>query len=532
MHWLLQDRRVRILAFVLLLALALALWRGLHFGIEFEGGTRIPVALERPVKDAAEMQSIVETIKTRVTKFGLAQVVVRGVGASEVYVEVPQSDQKLVEEIGKILKEVGRFEGIVDGRVAITGAEILRSSIQTQAGDVQWQVSFAITTQGAKRFGEAVLGKANYPLYMFLDRPEDAVVVAKPEEIFGDSVLPESEIISSLNEALRKGNESIQVFIVQDWNDTRAALQKGERTNRTQAVVSDSFGPEVYSDLEALGFKVVRKTGGEMKPSFTSGSSNRFVSEWPAVGLLSAPTLNPSITQGGTPGLQYQISGAASGSTPAEKLKSAQEDTKRLKSILSGGELPTNILVGSVTTIPAPLGAEFLRYSVVGAVGSLLAIGLLVVLRYREPKLILPIMATSFIDMIILVAIIGGFGTIDLSAMAGIIAAVGVSVDAQIVVTDELLKKGKLTTTLSGVAGAHRKMERAFEIIRNNMIVAVVAMVPLLFSGLVEIMGFATATILGSILGIALTRPAYGAVIEHMFGVKEEEKGVQAGASA
>ena len=50
---------------------------------------------------------------------------------------------------------------------------------------------------------------------------------------------------------------------------------------------------------------------------------------------------------------------------------------------------------GDDLDLPAPLGAEFLRYSVVGAVGALAAIGLLVVVRYREPRLIAPIIAVS-----------------------------------------------------------------------------------------------------------------------------------------
>src|SRR3989338_6646328 len=103
---LLSDGRVRMLAAVLLLAIVLVAVKGMHFGIEFEGGTRIPITLERPATDAAEMSSIIDTIKTRASKYGLTQVVVRGVGSSEVYVEVPQSDQQLVQEIEKVLREV------------------------------------------------------------------------------------------------------------------------------------------------------------------------------------------------------------------------------------------------------------------------------------------------------------------------------------------------------------------------------------------------------------------------------------------
>jgi len=43
-------------------------------------------------------------------------------------------------------------------------------------------------------------------------------------------------------------------------------------------------------------------------------------------------------------------------------------------------------------------------------------------------------------------------------------------------------------------------------------------MLPLLFlSGLVEIIGFATATVLGSLLGLFISRPAYAVIAEHLF---------------
>jgi preprotein translocase subunit SecD len=526
-HEIMADRQVRLLGIILLAALALAAWRGIHFGIEFDGGTRIPVTLERPVTDSAEMQSILDTIKTRVTKFGLTQVVVRGVGASEVYVEVPQSDQQLVQDIERILREVGRFEGIVDGQVAISGNDLLRNSIRTEVADRQWAVSFTVTSAGAKHFGQTVNGKANYPLYMFLDRPEDAVVIASRNELFGESAVMEQESLDALQDAMRKEGGTIRVFLLDDWNATKGQLKTLNMTNRTVAIVGPAATPEIVQELQALGFKVQKKTAVEITPLFGTGElSNRMVSEWQAVGLLSAPILNPSITQGGSPGLQYQISGATKGATPQARSESANAETKMLKSVLSGGELPTNIILGSVTTIPAPLGAEFLRYSVVGAVGSLIAIAGLVVLRYRETRLILPIIATSAIEIIILVSVIGALGTIDLATMAGIIAAIGVSVDSQIVVTDELLKQGKLTVSAVGEAGAKQKLDRAFYIVVRNAAVAIVAMIPLLFSGLVEISGFATSTILGALLGVFITRPAYGAAVEHIFF--DEPKGKQA----
>lgn len=113
----------------------------------------------------------------------------------------------------------------------------------------------------------------------------------------------------------------------------------------------------------------------------------------------------------------------------------------------------------------------------------------------------------------ILLTILGSF-TIDLSAMAGIIAAIGVGVDAQIVITDEILKKDDEHHSTA------EKVDMAFGIIKTNAIVAICSMIPLLFSGLVEIIGFAISTILGAMLGYLLTRPSYAAIVEKVLAAE------------
>ena len=166
------------------------------------------------------------------------------------------------------------------------------------------------------------------------------------------------------------------------------------------------------------------------------------------------------------------------------------------------------ISLGSETRIPAPLGEKFLQWSIIGALAALGAVALVIAIRYWNLKLLLPILFICFAEVTILIAVVGAF-TIDLGAFAGIIAAIGVSVDAQIVITDELLKKDG--------APASKKLERAFAIVVSTATIAIIAMLPLLlFSGLPEVVGFATSTILGSLLGVLISRPAYAAFVENV----------------
>src|SRR3989344_8891414 len=174
-----------LLAIVLLSAVSIGV-NGVKCGIDFSGGVRIPILLEKSV-DSVTMEEMVNTIKTRAASFGLAEVKVRPIGDSELYVELPQSSPQLVKDVEELLSKQGVYQGVVDGKVAVKGEEVYTGTIvrvptqYLQGAD--WGVSFTVTQSGAQRFAQAAKGKANYPLYMFLDRPRDAIIVISSEEL-------------------------------------------------------------------------------------------------------------------------------------------------------------------------------------------------------------------------------------------------------------------------------------------------------------------------------------------------------------
>ena len=488
-------------------------FNGVKFGIDFSGGVRIPVLLETPV-DPLVMEEMVSTIKTRAAAFGLTEVKVRPIGDSEIYVELPQSSPQLVKDVETVLSQQGVYQGVVDGKVAIKGDDIYTGTISRVPAQylqgADWAVSFTVTQGGAKRFSQTVQGKANYPLFMFLDRPDNAIIVLGESELMANSKesgnqVTKSKALELVGASLRLDGNDIEVYIEEEIANNFSLTPKN---NMTKAIVLENS--TIIPMLADAGFVVIKKTREEMSPEYqisTSSPTSDCVSMWKAVGLLSAPRLVASVTEG-VPSFSYLINGPAQGDTPQARALDAIKKERELESILKGGALPVHITIGSKTLIPAPLGAEFLRLSLIGIVFSLLAISLMVAIRYRHFQIVLPMICISVAELVILIAILGSF-TIDLSAMAGIMAAIGVGIDAQIVVTDELLKKEE---------DAKKRMEKAFSIITTSVMVAVVAMLPLLLmSGLVEIIGFATSTILGSVLGLFISRPAYGAIVEHLF---------------
>lgn len=496
---------------------------GLKFGIDFSGGLRIPVMLEQPV-DSATMQEMVDNIKTRAATFGLSEVRVTPVGDTEIYVEVPKTNPQLVSDIEKILSKQGVYQGIIDGQVAVSGDSIYPDTVRRESTSYypgsDWVVGFTITTPGQKQFSQVVKGKGNYPLYMYLDRPQDSIIIISQKDLLENANSNQTGLNLSVDEALTLAISAIHLegspvpIYLQD--EIQSQIGEGSiipATNQTKAIISKDAPQSIKDELAQLGFIISEKEAQAMQPEYipTSATLSYTITRWDAVGLKSAPILSPSLAEG-TPSRSYVITGSSSGTGQA-LINNADYDSREIMSVLKGGAMPVQISLGSVQEVEAKFGEEILNLSMMGLLLAILLISIYVAIIYRSPQVVLPIVLISISEMIILITVIGFF-TIDLAAMAGIIATVGISVDAQIIITDELLKRKE---------GEELKddLDKAFNILVTNATVAVVAMAPLLLiSGLVEIIGFATTTVIGYILGVAISRPAYGAIAVHLFEKK------------
>ncbi len=504
------------LGFLVLLALANMGLNGLKYGIDFQGGTRIPVLLEKPV-DTASMNDLVQAIKKRVSVLGLTEAKVYSIGDTQINVEIPSSDDKTVKFIEETLAHQGVYWGVIDGQVAISGEDIYSTSImplgsqQLSQQGADWGVSFSVNRHGAEQFAAVGKGKADYPVYMFLDRPTDAALFLSRGELRQN--MPDDSSDREAQKALASAlaldqDRNITLYIIDSLNGTLPA----PKDNATEALVSSNASAGFKASLAAAGYTLKEFSESDITPAYNRTRAGVLtIAEMPAVGLLSAPLLSSGLATG-VPNYAFSVTGSvAEGPDHATQVT---ENVKSIESILKGGSLPVQISLGSRTTLPASLGSEFLRLSLIAIVASLVAISLLIGLRYRNLRATLPIVAISVSELIILLSILGSF-TIDLAAMAGIIAAIGVGVDAQIVITDELLKKNEEET--------EERMAHAFDIIKTNVIVATLSMIPLLFSGLVEVIGFAISTILGSLLGYLLSRPAYASIVGMIIGKKTDE---------
>jgi preprotein translocase subunit SecD len=193
----------------------------------------------------------------------------------------------------------------------------------------------------------------------------------------------------------------------------------------------------------------------------------------------------------------------------------AYEEARKVYIDMKSGALPYSVEVVSSGQVPAAQGSMFKTVVIIAALLAQAAIGLVMYLRYREPRIILPMFLTSLFEIFILL----GFASapfvqweIDLPSVAAIIAVIGTGIDQLIIITDEVITTGRTPTTKKILA----KMSQAFKIIFASAATVVVAMIPLYFMGFGSLKGFALTTIVGVAIGIFITRPAYGKIISEI----------------
>jgi preprotein translocase subunit SecD len=368
-----------------------------------------------------------------------------------------------------------------------------------------------------QKFSKAVFGQSNQPLYMFLDRPTDSVILINQSLLANTSLgLSPTQTLQIMQNALNLKTQTIPVISFSNNNASMTKIIDYFKANKkyTTTFASYNINPVIISDLRSMNITVKLESNANMTPTYTEiNSSTVVLNNWNLVGLLSSPILNPAITNGSA-GDNYEITGISPATeSPSAQFTYATNEEKTITSILNGGALPVAVLPGVPTTVPPTLGKQALYVSAIAGILAVLGVSIFITIRYKKLFLILPILLTTFAELFIIVSIIGLVGTIDLAAVAGMIGVVGTGVDAQIIITDEILTHGSEQNSSHGI------LSKAFYIVWADAILLVIAMLPLFFStSLVDVIGFSEATIIGAMLGVLVTRPVYGLLISKHFG--------------
>jgi len=236
---------------------------------------------------------------------------------------------------------------------------------------------------------------------------------------------------------------------------------------------------------------------------------------WTATNLQSVVRLTPGVTnvspENANP--ELVIEGWAPNKDEAKRV------TSELKILLESGALPAGLKLVSESRVPATYG-EYLFYTFILALfAAMIAVATYIAIRYREWRVTGPIILTMASEILMIFAFAALVSwKIDVASMVGIVASTGTGVDDQIVITDELIRgrgKGEDAEKKAKMSVIAR-VKRAFFIIFASASALTVAMIPVWFSGIPALKGFALTTIIGVLVGVFITRPAFAEILRHV----------------
>jgi preprotein translocase subunit SecD len=203
---------------------------------------------------------------------------------------------------------------------------------------------------------------------------------------------------------------------------------------------------------------------------------------------------------------QISISGSGTGATREEAYDDAVRSMKQLQTVMITGSLPFKLQIEKLDTISPLLGKEFINTILIAGIASILAVGVVIFLRYRKIKLSLAVILTSLSEVAIILGVSALFSrNLDLPSIAGIIAAIGTGVDSQLIILDE-----SQISTIS----LKQRIKRALFIIMGTYVTTLFALLPLLWAGAGLLKGFAITTIIGISTGVFITRPAFSEIVK------------------
>jgi len=188
---------------------------------------------------------------------------------------------------------------------------------------------------------------------------------------------------------------------------------------------------------------------------------------------------------------------------------------RELQIHLNAGSLPASLNMEAGTTyyLAPSLAEEFKLYSLITGIVAVVAVAGAVFLRYGDPKVAAPMLVTAMSEVVILLGFAAAISLpLDLSHIAGFIAVIGTGVDDLIIIADEVMSEGEVHSSRV----FQSRFRKAFWVIGAAAATTIVAMSPLAVLSLGDLQGFAIITILGVLVGVLVTRPAYGDILRSL----------------
>jgi preprotein translocase subunit SecD len=467
----------------------------LQYGLQLSGGTRIRAPLIGVTAEEVELggtnaPQVERDVANELAGVSVADVIVRPTSETEGTVEVT-ADGVSPDDLGTGLDAAGYSYGQTrDGVTEETRTqtvEILSNKINEaglSGGTVQ-----QITTPTGENFILVEVPDANRQRVVELVNQRGTVRV--------DAYYPTRNESYEQTTALERD----------DFQSIGTARQGGEgQLPNVPVTIRDDAAPDFQQRMMSTG---VASEGGsrcsyERDPQSTG----------PCLLLVVDGQVVNSF--GMSPGLAGDMQSGDWATNPQFILQTQNFSGAREVAInLRAGALPARLDIGpdgeGTSSFIAPSqGQQFRTDSLLTGIIAVFAVAGVVFLRYGEIEVALPMIVTALSEVVVLLGFAAGIGyPLDLSVIAGFIAVIGTGVDDLIIIADEVMAQGDVNSRRV----FRSRFRKAFWVIGVAAATTIIAMSPLAVLSLGDLQGFAIFTILGVIVGVLLTRPAYGDIL-------------------
>ena len=538
-EWAKLLRNYKILTLIAVLAVSLASisFNGLSYGIDFNGGTQFQIELKNSFSSDAQRTQIISIISQRLDATGLQDITVSSWGDKYIIAQVAQTNPETIARIEELLKRQGRFEATLDGNVLFTGSDFIQifqdaskgyGVADSGNGLFEWTLPFLLKNAAAKNFTEKTFHQCTIigydpsagrqfdckKTYFFIDRPAGSIIAMPSEQFSLDSqlllqgnVLLDIPQSTKMNELVENAQIEVikldQNFSEQDKNNLMVLF-----ASKKEAVIPSNLDQNLRNELTQIGFELREIDVSPSEPWI-----------WHALGARQVISLTPSVTNL-EPFVESPKDAVVYSELVIRGSASSQEEAFRnlenLAILLQSGSLPIPVKDISKESISPTLGEEFLFTMLFVGIIVTIVVSLVIFIRYKEIKITIPIIITILSETIIVL----GFAAfakwnLDLASLTGLIAAIGTGVGDQIVITDELSKGVQAIESANLV----NRVKRAFFIVMASASTSIAALLPILVFGfgLGKLTGFAITTIAGVLVGVLITRPAFGEMARVIF---------------
>ena len=424
----------------------------IDLGIDLAGGTNMTFRVDREAAAAIGkdinsevMSKMVSAVRLRVNPTGTEEVTVRQVGADQIEVIVPGAEPERVEQVKRLITDLGKLE------FDLLANQVDHAALIAQADRLP-------PDQKEIYRGEQLIGKW---------RPAALDADGVPKVMPGNDV--------HYREFERNGKQTYEYLVVMDPDPSKRI--DGELLRSVRETMGDK-GLAVSFTFNTRGGQLMQSLTSRYQPRPGSGHFTRLAILLNEE-IHSAPTINAVIG----------ASGVIEGSF-------TQEEIDTLLNVLNAGALQVPLIRQPVNefSISPLLGEDVMRKGITAIVISVIAVFLVTLGYYLVSGFVADVCLACNI-----ILVMGAMSLIDatftLPGLAGLVLTIGMAVDANVLIFERMREERNKGSSLR--MSIKNGFEKAFSTIFDANVTTLITAVVLYYIGTDQVKGFAVTLFIG-----------------------------------